>query len=295
MQKTLGREVFISGIGLFSGEKVAIRIKPAAVGSGIVFQRIDLPGKPLIPAQVRYVGDTHSCTRLKTNDASVLTVEHLLSALSAGGIDNARIEVDGPEIPVGDGSSQIFVQMIEQAGIVEQNLPKRFAVLSQPVFWSDREIHLIALPHDEMRVSFTLHFPRSQNFRSQYFSIPIHSEIYKREIAPCRTFSFYEEIFPLIEKGLIKGGGLENALVIKEDKVYNSGGARFDDEMVRHKILDLIGDFSLIGVRLKAHIIAIRSGHTSNIAFAKMLQNYLVIECQERENAETVSCLSNDS
>ena len=276
MQKTLDSEVFTSGIGLFSGEKVSIRLKPAPVQSGIVFQRIDLPHKPLIPAQVQYVSDTHFCTRLKANKASVMTVEHLLSALSACGIDNALIEVEGPEIPVGDGSARMFVDLIEQAGIVEQDAPKRYFTLSQPVFWSDNEIHLFAVPNFEMHVSYTLHFPRSVLFRSQYFSLPVRQELYKHEIAPCRTFSFYEEIAPLIEKGLIKGGGLENALVIKEDRVFNPGGARYPDEMVRHKILDLIGDLSLIGGSLKAHIIAIRSGHTSNIAFAKMLQNFLV-------------------
>jgi UDP-3-O-[3-hydroxymyristoyl] N-acetylglucosamine deacetylase len=124
-----------------------------------------------------------------------------------------------------------------------------------------------------------LHFPRSVQFRSQYFSLPVRYESYKREIAPSRTFSFYEEIAPLIEKGVIKGGGLENALVIKDDRVFNPGGARYPDEMVRHKILDLIGDLSLIGGVVKAHIVAIRSGHTSNIAFAKTLQNFLLPEC----------------
>jgi len=281
MQKTLKSEVFTSGVGLFSGEKVFMRLKPAPVDSGIVFQRIDLPNKPLIPAQVTFVSDTHSCTRLKANNASVMTVEHLLSALSAWGIDNALIEIEGPEIPAGDGSAKLFVQLIERAGTIDQDESKRFFTLTQPVFWSDHEIHLVAIPDVEMRVSYTLHFPRSVSFRSQYFSFALDREAYNNEIAPCRTFSFYEEIAPLIEKGLIKGGGLENALVIQNDRVVNPGGARFPDEMVRHKVLDLIGDLSLIGSNLKAHIIAIRSGHTSNVAFAKTLQNYLMPECQD--------------
>lgn len=288
MQKTLKTEVFTSGVGLFSGEKVSIRIKPALADSGIVFQRVDLPKKPLIPAQVQFVSDTHFCTRLKANEASVMTVEHILSALSACGIDNAQIEVVGPEIPVGDGSAKLFVQLLEQAGVEEQDSCKQCFTLSQPVFWTDGEIHLVALPSFEMRVSYTLHFPRSLLFRSQYFSLPIHRELYINEIASCRTFSFYEEIAPLIEKGLIKGGGLENALVIKADQVLNPGGARYPDEMVRHKILDLIGDLSLIGGTLKAHIIAIRSGHTSNIAFAKTLQAFLLPEYQDEKTTTRV-------
>jgi len=293
MQKTLDSEVFTSGIGLFTGEKVSIRIKSAPAKTGIVFQRVDLPHKPLIPAQIQFVSDTHFCTRLKADGASVMTVEHLLSALSACGIDNALIEVAGPEIPVGDGSSRVFVDLIEQAGIVEQDAAKRFFTLSQPVFWSDKDIHLIALPHFEMHVSYTLHFPRSVQFRSQYFSLPVHQELYKHEIAPCRTFSFYEEIASLIEKGLIKGGGLENALVIKEDRVMNPGGARYPDEMVRHKILDLIGDLSLIGGTLKAHVIAIRSGHTSNIAFAKTIQNFLLPESYAACSQESFRSVEN--
>jgi UDP-3-O-[3-hydroxymyristoyl] N-acetylglucosamine deacetylase len=281
MQKTLKSKVFTSGIGLFTGEKVSIRIHPAPADSGIVFQRIDLPNQPLIPARVENVIDTHFCTRLMAGNASVMTVEHLLSALSASGIDNALIEVEGPEIPVGDGSAQMFIDLIDSVGVVELDVPKRYFTIHQPLCWSDKEIHLIALPSSEMRISYTLHFPRSRAFRTQYFSFLVCPELYREEIAPCRTFSFYEEISFMIEKGLIKGGGLENALVIKDDQVFNPGGARFEDEMVRHKILDLIGDLSLIGVNLKAHIIAIRSGHRSNVAFAKTILNCWLSECED--------------
>jgi UDP-3-O-[3-hydroxymyristoyl] N-acetylglucosamine deacetylase len=275
MQKTLKREVFISGAGLFTGAQVAICLKPAPAGYGIVFQRIDLPNKPLIPAAIENVSDILRCTRLKTGNASIITVEHLLSACSAYEIDNIHIDVEGPEIPAVDGSSKPFIDLIEAAGIDEQDAPKKINTLSQPIFWSENEIHLIALPSFERRVSFTLHYPQSVLLRSQFFSLSIDPDSYKTEIAPCRTFSLYEEIAPLIEKGLIKGGGLENAVVIREDKILNPGGVRFSDEMVRHKILDLIGDLSLLGNGLKAHIIAIRSGHASNIAFAKTLHKVL--------------------
>lgn len=279
MQKTLGSESFASGIGLFTGEKVSIRLKPAPVGHGIVFQRMDLPRQPLIPALIHNVADTNRCTRLKHNGAMITTVEHLLSAFSGLGISNAHVEVDGPEIPSGDGSANLFVDLIERAGIVEQNEPKRWFMISQPVYWSDDEIHLVALPSHEMRVSYTLHYPHSSLLRSQFFSLLIDGKQYKNEIAPSRTFSFFEEIKPFIEKGLIKGGGLENALVIRDETILNPEGARFPDEMVRHKILDLIGDMALIG-NMKVHIIAIRSGHSSNIAFAKTLQTFLIPEDQ---------------
>jgi UDP-3-O-[3-hydroxymyristoyl] N-acetylglucosamine deacetylase len=281
MQKTLKCDVSASGVGLFTGEQVSIRLKTALANTGICFQRMDLPDQPRIEAQIQYVSDTLRCTRLKKDHASLSTVEHLLSALSAFGIDNALIEVHGPEIPIFDGSARAFVQMIEDAGIFQLNTPRRFFTIAQPVFWSEGETHLVALPASEMRISYTLHYPLSPLLRSQYLSLPIDAESYKNEISLCRTFSFYEEIAPFIEKGLIKGGCLENAVVIQGDKVINPGGARFRDEMVRHKILDLIGDLSLLGGNIQAHIIAIRSGHSSNVAFAKTLQNFLVPECQE--------------
>jgi UDP-3-O-[3-hydroxymyristoyl] N-acetylglucosamine deacetylase len=275
MQNTLNGEAFVSGIGLFTGEKGSIRLIPAPVNSGIVFRRIDLPNQPQIPAQLAYVRDTLRCTRLATKAASLMTVEHLLSALNAFEIDNVLIDVEGGEIPAGDGSATLFVDLIEQAGILKQNEPKEVLKLTQPVYWSENETHLIALPSHEFRVSYTLHYPQSPLLRSQYFSLPIHRKSYVEEIAPCRTFSLYEEIAPLIDKGYIKGGGLGNAVVIQGDRILNPEGVRFADEMVRHKILDLIGDIYLLGLPIEAHIIAVRSGHSSNIAFAKTLRNYL--------------------
>ena len=273
MQKTLKCEATISGIGLFTGEKVSLRLQPALPDSGIVFQRLDLPGNPTIPAQLAFVSDTRRCTRLSTNESNLTMVEHLLSALSGLEIDNLNIAVTGPEMPSGDGSAQVFVDVLEKAGYVEQEVPRHYFKPSYPVFWSEKDTHLIALPSDEFRISYTLHYPQSSLLGSQYLSLLINRETYIRDIALCRTFSLYEEIAPFLEKGFIKGGGLENGVVIQNDRVLNPGGVRFPDEMVRHKILDLIGDLSLIGQPIRAHIIAMRSGHTSNVAFAKMLQN----------------------
>ncbi|HSX11126.1 MAG TPA: UDP-3-O-acyl-N-acetylglucosamine deacetylase [Chlamydiales bacterium] len=273
MQKTIKREVFASGIGLFTGDKVTVKIAPAPKNYGIIFQRVDLPGKPEIPAQLDFVREAPRCTRLATPKASIHMVEHLLSALCALGVDNARIEVEGPEILAADGSAKLFVDLIETAGLQEQKAPRPIMQITEPLYWSEGEVHLVALPADEFRISYTMHYPHSPLLRSQYYSIALTPERFKNEIAPCRTFSLYEEILPFIERGMIKGGGLENALVIKDDQILNPEGARFPDEMGRHKILDLIGDLSLLGTRIRGHIISIRSGHASNVAFAKILAN----------------------
>jgi len=271
MQNTLREEFSISGTGMFTGEKVSIRICPAPIDSGIVFRRIDLPGAPIIPAHLDFVQPSPRCTRLALGEVSVTMVEHLLSALYAYGIDNACIEVEGPEIPATDGSSLPFVAHIEQSGVRTQEKKRQYITVKQPFFWSEGDVHLVALPSSEFRLSYTMHYPRSSFLKSQYYSFSLKPERYREEIAACRTFSLYEEIMPFVEKGLIKGGGLNNALVIRGDQILNPEGARFPDEMVRHKVLDLIGDLSLVGASLRVHVIAICSGHSSNIAFAKIL------------------------
>ena len=277
-QKTIQNIASIAGIGLFTGEKVTVRICPAPLNAGLSFQRIDLPHQPVIPAKLKFVRETPRCTRLASEQGSVMMVEHLLSALYAYGVDNARIEVEGPEIPVGDGSAQIFIDLLDQTGLQIQAAPRRTIRITQPIFWSEGEIHLIALPAPEFRFSYTMHYPHSPLLKSQYYSFVLKPNRYKEEIASCRTFSIYEEVLPFIEKGMIKGGCLENSLVIRGDRILNPEGARFSDEMVRHKILDLIGDLSLIGAPLLAHIIAVRSGHSSNVAFAKVLSKILHLE-----------------
>jgi UDP-3-O-[3-hydroxymyristoyl] N-acetylglucosamine deacetylase len=196
-------------------------------------------------------------------------VEHLLSALQGLGIDNALIEVQGPEIPASDGSSQEFVQLIEEVGIKSLEAPKKVIRIEKPVFWSEGHTHLMVLPSDEFRVSYTLHYPQSSAIGSQYYSVVLNPEVYRLQIAQCRTFSLYEEIAPLVAKGLIKGAGLDRGVLIQGDKVLNPEGIRYPDEMVRHKILDLIGDMALIGASVLGHVIAIRSGHAANIAFSK--------------------------
>jgi len=277
-QRTLQRKVSLAGEGLFTGEKAVLSIGPAEADTGILFQRTDLPRKPFLPAILEYVQGTPRCTMIGCQGALIQTVEHLLSALKGCQIDNALIEIHGPEIPILDGSAKEFVELIEQAGIAEQTEERVFGKLERPVFWSQGDTHIVALPSNEYRISYTLHYPHSAFIGSQYLSIVCNEANFKNEIAPCRTFSLYEEIVPLIEKGFLKGGNLSNAVLIRDNAVANPEGLRFKDEMVRHKILDLIGDLSLIGTPFLAHIIAIRSGHTSNVAFAKELAKHITME-----------------
>ena len=278
-QRTLQRSVVASGIGIFSGQKVELRLSPSEKQTGIVFKRIDLDGQPEFSARLEHVQATPRCTVIGDGKISVQTVEHLLSALCAYEIDNVLIEISGPEVPIFDGSALGFIEMIERAGVCELALNKKVVKIQSPLFWSQGDIHLVALPSDHFQVSYTLHYPHSSAVGTQYYTFVLSQENYKAEIAPSRTFSIYEEIAPMIEKGLVKGGNLTNAVIIKGNQVVNPEGLRFHDEMVRHKILDLIGDLSLIPIRFTAHIIAVRSGHSSNNAFAKGLYHQIIREC----------------
>ncbi len=268
----------MTGMGLFTGQKVEITLKPAEANFGICFQRVDLPDKPILPAQVQYVRGTPRCTILGKNGTTVQTVEHLLAAIKAFDIDNLLIEIDGPEVPIGDGSGMPFMELIEEAGVCYQKVAKKFYHLTTPIFWSQGDVQLVALPSDDFKVSYTLNYPNSEILRSQFHTVLVTEENIKEQIAPCRTFSLYEETVSLIEQGLIKGGSLENAVIIKGGAILNPEGLRFPDEMARHKILDLLGDLSLVGFSFVAHIIAIRSGHFSNTSFAKELRNHFLME-----------------
>lgn len=274
-QRTLNDSAFFSGIGIHTGKEVQLRFCPAKEGTGIIFKRVDLPGKPIIPATLEYVQDTARSTTIGIKDIRIHTVEHVLSAIKAFRLDNICIEISSIEPPVGNGSSDVFVEMIEKVGVREQEQEQRIVKIKQPIYWSEGDIHLVALPCDGYRISYTLSYPDSPFLHGQFHSLFLNEESFKNEIAPCRTFSLYKEISALMDKGLIKGGSLDNAVVIKEDMILSKGGLFFQNEMARHKILDLIGDLSLIGFDFHAHIIAIRSGHTSNYAFAKLLLNHI--------------------
>lgn len=275
-QKTLRCDFAVSGVGLFTGEAARVTLRPAPTHFGISFQRVDLPQKPLIPALIDSVREVPRTTRLVAGNGSVLMVEHLLSALRGLGVDNALIEIEGNEVPVGDGSASFWVEALRSYGLVEQEVARLPHKLLEPVYWSEGDATLVALPSQEFRVSYTYHNPDSLQFRSQFYSLVVEPKRYEQEIASCRTFSHYEEVAPLIEKGMIKGGGLESAVVVRDDQVLNPEGLRFADEFARHKVLDLIGDLALVGVPFLAHIIAVRSGHAAHARFAKRLKGALI-------------------
>ncbi len=275
-QRTLRKSVSISGIGVFNGRETILTVGPSA--QGIVFQRTDLPNAPKIVASLDSVYSTPRCTIIGNEKVSIQMVEHLLASLRAHEIDNVFIQISGPEVPMLDGSSKDFSQLIEEAGVVELSEEKKVFSLQTPIFWSNDQVQIIAIPANEYRLSYTLHYPHCLGIGTQFHTFVLSKEEFVKEIAPCRTFSIYEEVVPMIEKGFIKRCSLENAVLVKENEVINPEGLRYPNEMARHKILDLIGDLSLIPVSFLAHVIAIRSGHTSNNTFAKLLYNQIKME-----------------
>lgn len=277
-QKTLNSEVAFSGIGIHTGAGVALRFVPAKESTGILFQRTDLPGQPIIPATLEYVCDTSRSTTIGIGNIRIQTIEHVLAAVRAYEIDNLIIEVSTFEPPVGNGSSDVFVEMIESVGIKEQSATKPIVHLQKPIYYSDNDIHLVALPSDEYKISYTLSYSDCKVLKEQFHSIVISPSSFKNELSTCRTFSRWDEISFLIDRGLIKGGSLDNAVVIKDEAVLSKNGLFFRNEMCRHKILDMVGDLALVGFNFTCHIIAIRSGHGANYALAQQLYHYITTE-----------------
>ena len=269
-QVTLASVVSYSGAGLHSGKEVTMRLMPGSPDSGIVFTRTDLPGRPEIHARAELVTSTLKATTLSENGAQVFTVEHLLGALSAMGVDNCRIEMDAPEPPVTDGSGLVFAQMVQQAGRTEQEAEKKIRVINRPYSVYDGDKYILMLPYDGTRVSFTSVNPHPL-LGTQYFDLLLDEETFLKEIAPARTIGFMREVEQMRKLGLGLGGNLENALVYDDEKCLSI--PRFPDELVRHKILDVLGDLSLIGA-WKGHIIAVKSGHAYNSQLAKQIIAY---------------------
>lgn len=258
-EKTIRKEISCIGIGLHSGKPIELRLLPAAEGSGIVFIRKDL-GRRAIPADAAHVVSTHLSTTVGIEGATVQTVEHLLAAISALEIDNLVIEVDGPEVPVLDGSALPFVALIQEAGIVNQERLKSFIEFLKPVTVSEKGKYVTVRPGSSFEISYRIQFDHPLISNQSYFYR--HSrQAFVKEIAPARTFGFLKDVEHLKAQGLARGGSLENAIVIGEDQILNKQGLRFSDEFVRHKILDLIGDFSLLGLPILGHVEAFCSGH----------------------------------
>src|SRR5437764_6297688 len=270
LQHTLAKSAGFSGTSLHTGEKVTLKLQPAPVDHGIKFKRKDLADEPTIDANITNLKTVERATTIGEGAVRVHTVEHVLSALSAMGVDNAIIEMDTNEPPIGDGSAAPYVEVIKKAGTVAQEASRRFFDVREPIHVESKSGSLLVLlPDDKFRVSCTQAGPN--NRFTQFFSAEISPALYEREIAPARTFVFYEEVAPLMEKNLIKGGSLENAIVVRGDAVLSKEPLRFADEFVRHKILDIIGDLALVGRRIRGHVVAVKPGHASNAELARSI------------------------
>ncbi len=278
-QKTLRSAVSASGVGLFTGAQVQMTLKPAEVDQGVVFVRLDEPDMPSLRARLDTVKATPRCTIIGNEETSVSTIEHLLAALSAFEISNVIVELTGPEVPIFDGSSEVFVALLNKTGIQLQEAFIEPIKLAAPVFYTQGSSHIIALPSDGFSVSYTLQFPETLKIPTQFYSLDISKDHFIQQLSSARTFTSYEEIAPLLEKGAVLGGSLSSALVYKDGQVLNPEGLRYKDECVRHKILDLVGDLALLERPLDAHIVAIRSGHAANVALAKLVNQSITWEC----------------
>lgn len=298
-QHTLSKAISISGTGLHTGALVDMKLSPAHPGFGIQFQRTDLPGSSAIKADCDLVTDTSRGTTLQLGEAKVSTVEHILAALAGMGVDNVLIEINGPEIPIVDGSSQPFIELIEEAGVAEQEAAKAWYSIEENIYYYDEEkrVEMTALPSTNYRITTLIDF-NSPVLGTQHAGLK-NMRDFKNEIAPCRTFCFLHELEMLLDNNLIKGGDINNAIVIvdkaiddeefkrlqkvfKKDKIevksegyLNNLELRFPNEPARHKLLDIVGDLTLIGYPVKASIIANRPGHSSNVEFAKKIKQYI--------------------
>ena len=270
-QQTLAGSASLAGTSLHTGEKVTLTMKPAPANNGIIFRRTDLDDQPFIPACVGNVQKVERATTLAVGSVKVHTVEHVISALAGMGVDNAIIEMDANEPPIGDGSSAPYVECIKKAGIEEQDELRGEFEIREPIHIEVGDGSLITIvPDKKFRISCTQVGPDGR--MTQYYSTEITPEIYEKEIAPARTFVFYEDVKPLLDKGLIKGGSLENAVVVRDDSVMSKEPLRFEEEFARHKVLDLIGDLMLSGKRIMGHVIAVKPGHGPNTQMAARLK-----------------------
>lgn len=298
-QHTIKEPITISGVGIHTGQSVIMTIKPAEPNTGIVFQRIDLPGQPKVKADVDNVTETMRSTTLEANGAKVSTIEHLLASLVGTGIDNALIELDGDEVPILDGSAAPFVEALTRTGTQQQDAKKIYYTIDHNITFVDekKNVEMVALPYHTYRVNTLIDF-NSPVLGTQHATLHDISE-FNHQIAPCRTFSFFHELEYLVEHNLIKGGDINNAIVVvdkpvtddqikrlsklfnkKDVKVSDEGilnnlELRFPNEPARHKLLDMVGDLALVGYPFKAHVIANRPGHASNVAFAKKIKEHI--------------------
>lgn len=270
-QRTLKGPITFAGPGLFTGTQASMVVEPAEAGSGLAFVRTDLPGQPRIEVSPDNVTNKVRRTALAVGTAEVETVEHLLSALYGLGVDNALIKIDASEIPHADGSAKTWVEMLSAAGFDDQQEPRRLVTLKEPVAVSDRDAHLVAFPNDGgLTISYSLNYPGTA-IGAQDYTLAVDEESFAREIAPARTFCLESEAEALRKQGLGSGGTTSNTLVVGPNGPIDNT-LRFPDEYVRHKILDLIGDLSMLGGSLRAKVIAVGSGHGTNAQLVRRIQ-----------------------
>ena len=260
-QRTIAEKISCTGIGLHSGEPVQLTLHPARADSGIVLVRTDLAHPVEIPALHASVTSTQLATTLGRGDATVSTVEHLLAAATSLGVDNLRIEVDGPEIPVMDGSAAPFVFLLRSAGLYDQGAPQRTLRIRRPLEVREGDRLVRIEPAPRLRVSYSVDFDHPAIGRQHLRDLVIDDVLFEEEIARARTFGFLREVEMLWRNGLARGGNLDNTVVMDDDRVLNADGVRWPDEFVRHKVLDLIGDLALLGMPLAAHVTVERGGH----------------------------------
>jgi UDP-3-O-[3-hydroxymyristoyl] N-acetylglucosamine deacetylase len=268
-QKTIARPLSVTGIGLHSGRPVRLHIYPASANQGIRFIRTDLPGRPQVRAHHTRVVDSTRATTLGEGPATLSTVEHLLAALWGLGLDNVRVEVDGPEIPIMDGSARPYTEMLVAAGSRTLTWPRSYLMVQRPVEFAHGDGWMRVQP-GQTRITYSIDFPHPR-IRRQRFSVALEAETFREEIAPARTFGFLKEVHYLQSRGLARGGSLENALVLDDTDVLNPEGLRFPEEFVRHKILDAVGDLALLGLPLIGRMEVSRGSHDLHLRFIRHL------------------------
>jgi UDP-3-O-[3-hydroxymyristoyl] N-acetylglucosamine deacetylase len=274
-QTTILNAFELTGITLFTGKIVRCKFYPALPDTGIVFKRVDLPYAPSVQARAKNVVATPRCTVIGENNATVQLVEHLLSAIYGLGIDNLIIEIDGPEVPIFDGSSSTFVDSFLQANTVLLAAQKPIFKLIESISCDNNNTSVLAEVSGQLKFSYLLHYDATGVLEHQEHEFIFESQAFHEQISSCRTFSSFEEIQPLLEKGFIRGGSLENGIIVKDGRVLNESGLRFPNEMARHKVLDMIGDLCLIGHDIIASFKGDRSGHAQTTKLAQILESHI--------------------
>jgi len=268
LQRTISKPVSFSGVGVHSGKKVNLTIKPAPINHGIKFVRTDLPDKPSITAHFNMVVDTSLATVIGYDGYIVSTIEHLMASFAGFSIDNAIVEIDAYELPIMDGSAGSFIEYIKASGLEEQIGPRYFFVVKEPIELEEDGKFVGVYPASKFKITCTIYYDHPL-IREQSYSIDVSDQVFEKEICRARTFGFIQEIEYLKKYGFARGGSLDNVVVLNEKDILNKDGLRFPDEFVRHKILDCIGDFSLLGMPILGHVILKKSGHAFNHAFLK--------------------------